>query len=148
MPAYNPPAQVLSSPVTNYYQGKAIRAGLASQEQDAEFKDLQISAARTAAEQAPERWAMAKDAAESKQEAFDLSLEQAKRDGLWSDRQRSAQVLIPWVQEIGAMAGEDGANSLAAMERANATTPQMLEMLSGVVSGDELGRYTATCWRR
>jgi len=32
MPAYNPPPQVLFSPVTNHYQGKAIRAGLASQE--------------------------------------------------------------------------------------------------------------------
>ena len=38
--------QVQFSPVTNYYQGKAIRAGLAAQEQDAELKDLQIQSAK------------------------------------------------------------------------------------------------------
>jgi len=48
MPAYNPPPQVLFSPVTNHYQGKAIRAGLASQEQDAELKGLQIESAKQA----------------------------------------------------------------------------------------------------
>ena len=59
MPAYNPPPQVLFSPVTNHYQGKAIRAGLASQEQDAELKGLQIDAAKQDVEDAPARKAQA-----------------------------------------------------------------------------------------
>ena len=139
MGAYNPPDQVLFSPVSNFYQGKAIRQQLAAGEQDREFKDLQIKAAKTEMEQAPERWAMAKKEAESKQEAFDLSLEQAKKDGRWSDLQRSAQVLIPWVQEIGGIAGKDGKNSIEAMARANETSAQMIEQLSGVVSEDQLG---------
>ena len=42
MPAYNPPPQVLFSPVTNYYQGKAIRQQLAAGEQDMELKQAQI----------------------------------------------------------------------------------------------------------
>ena len=41
MPAYNPPPQVLFSPVTNYYQGKAIRAGLEEQKVNTELKRKQ-----------------------------------------------------------------------------------------------------------
>ena len=139
MPAYNPPPQVLFSPVSNYYQGKAIRQQLAAGEQDQELKGLQMEQAKMEIAQAPERWAMAKKEAESKQESFDLALEQAKKDGKWSDLQRSAQVLIPWVQEIGEIAGQDGANSDKAMAQANQTSAQMIEALSGVVSEDQIG---------
>jgi hypothetical protein len=62
MPAYNPPEQVLFSPVTNYYQGKAIRAQQKAAEQDAEIKGLQIDALKRAA--SPEAMRAAAEQAE------------------------------------------------------------------------------------
>ena len=44
MPAYRPPQQILFSPVSNFYKGKAIRQQLEAGEQDAELRDLQIEA--------------------------------------------------------------------------------------------------------
>ena len=42
MPAYNPPPQTLFSPVSNYYQGKAIRQQLAAGEQEAELRQAEL----------------------------------------------------------------------------------------------------------
>ena len=138
MPAYNPPPQTLFSPVSNHYQGKAIRAGLAAQEQNAELRGLQIESTKQELANAPEKWAMAKQNAQSQQEAFDLSIAKSKRDGRWESMLRSSKIMIPWVQDIGAMAGADGENSEAAMQKANETLPSVIEQLSGVVDPDEL----------
>lgn len=43
---YKPPPQVLMDPVGSFYKGKAIRAALDAQEQDAELRGLQIDAAK------------------------------------------------------------------------------------------------------
>ena len=45
--------QVLISPVSNFYQGKAIRQQLAAGEQDAELKGLQIELAKDEVANAP-----------------------------------------------------------------------------------------------
>jgi len=55
MPAYNPPPQALFSPVSNFYQGKAIRQGLTAGEQDAELRDLQIEATQQEIDSAPDK---------------------------------------------------------------------------------------------
>jgi hypothetical protein len=130
--------QVLVSPVTEFYRGKAIRQDIADKEQMAELRGLQIEGAKEELARAPEEWAMAKKLAESKQDQVDAALAQSKRDGRWESMQRSAAVLIPWVKDIGALAGENGENSVAAMQKANKTLPAMLEQLSGVVTPEEL----------
>ena len=49
MGAYNPPDQVLFSPVSNYYKGKAIRQELASGELDNKIKQANLDSAPAAA---------------------------------------------------------------------------------------------------
>jgi hypothetical protein len=51
MPAYNPPPQVLFSPVTNYYQGKAIRLQqqMQQKELDSYDKKMELDERRVAA---------------------------------------------------------------------------------------------------
>ena len=51
MPAYNPPEQVLFSPVTNYYQGKAIRLQqeMQQKELDSYDKKMELEERRVAA---------------------------------------------------------------------------------------------------
>jgi hypothetical protein len=49
MAAYNPPDQILFSPVTNYYQGKALRADTALREKQAEALQYEMDSAPAAA---------------------------------------------------------------------------------------------------
>jgi hypothetical protein len=71
MAAYNPPDQILFSPVTNYYQGKALRADTALREKQAEALQAELDAAPAAA----------KAAARKEQRAEEkLQLEQQKEE--------------------------------------------------------------------
>ena len=63
MPTYRPPQQVLFSPVTSFYQGKAIRQQLKAGEQDAKLRDLQIDLTRQEIAAAPSKRAQAKELA-------------------------------------------------------------------------------------
>jgi hypothetical protein len=130
--------QVLISPVTEFYRGKAIRQDQADKEQMAELRGVQIDLAKEELARAPKEWDMAKKLAESKQEQIDEEIAQGKRDGKWQSMQRSTQILEPWVQDIVSLMGEDGSNAASAMKTANATLPQVLEQLAGVVSEDEI----------
>ena len=79
MPAYNPPPQVLFSPVSNFYQGKAIRQGLAAGEQDAELRDLQIEATQQEIDSAPAR----QDAANRDEQRKVDAAERAAQSSKW-----------------------------------------------------------------
>jgi hypothetical protein len=49
MAVYNPPDQILFSPVSNYYHGKALRADTALREKQAQALQAEIDAAPAAA---------------------------------------------------------------------------------------------------
>ena len=69
--------QVLFSPVSNFYQGNAIRAGLAAQEQDAELKGLQIEAAKDELANAPNKRAQAEKMWQMKYDGAKAQLDSA-----------------------------------------------------------------------
>ena len=101
MGAYNPPDQVLFSPVSNFYQGKAIRQQLATGEQDKEFKGLQIDAAKEELANAPSAREAAKQKAlldaESIQSAIDERYANGEREAL----RYADEVMKPLFQAYG-----------------------------------------------
>ena len=107
MAAYNPPQQILFSPVSNYYQGKAIRAGLAAQEQDAEFKDLQIDLAEQELKDVPTKREAARKAALLQQENIRTQIDERLRQGEREELELSAKALTPLLTDYSNEKNED-----------------------------------------
>ena len=121
MPAYNPPPQVLFSPVSNFYQGKAIRQGLAAGEQDAELKGLQIEAAKQEIANAPSERKAAEEMAAMDKEKATLQIAQLHRDGQGAELQRRADVFGPVISDTMKM--WQSGDEAGALEFANTELP-------------------------
>jgi hypothetical protein len=80
MPAYNPPPQVLFSPVTNYYQGKAIRQQLAAGEQDMAIKKKQMEQSDEKLDLERKRAELSERQVKIQEESFDLNREKFENE--------------------------------------------------------------------
>ena len=109
MPAYTPPEQILISPVTSYYKGKAIRQQLAAAEQDAELKGLQIDLAKQEIKDAPSKREAAKRAALLQAENISSQIDKRVRDGEIAELELSAKALTPLLQDYSGTKDEDEA---------------------------------------
>ena len=109
MQAYTPPEQILISPVTSYYKGKAIRQQLAAAEQDAELKGLQIDLAKQEIKDAPSNRQMAKERAELERDNLKLQMADRIRAGEVRELQINADLLTPSLVSYSAEPDEDKA---------------------------------------
>jgi hypothetical protein len=109
MPAYNPPPQVLFSPVSNFYQGKAIRQQLAAGEQDQEFKALQMGVAREELANAPSAREAAKQKALLDAENIQSQIDERYAKGDRDKLRYSDEVMKPLFQAYGDEENEDRA---------------------------------------
>ena len=109
MPAYNPPPQVLFSPVSNFYQGKAIRQGLAAGEQDAELRGLQIKATKQEIADAPSNREAAKQKALLQEENIRSQIDTRIRDGEREELEMNAKLLTPLLEDYSSEEDEDKA---------------------------------------
>ncbi len=73
MPAYTPPQQILFSPVTNFYKGKAIRQQLAAGETDIKIKKKEL-------EQVDEKFDLAKKRVSLQEDAYKLNREKFENE--------------------------------------------------------------------
>jgi len=118
--------QVLFSPVSNYYQGKAIRLALKNDELFSQYKENEITLQEQEISDAP----ATKKAAEKKAAAdYALVLENIRAKKLSSSEEELDQyrdIVGPWVQEYGKQSKEDPE---AALDWANQNFVGVLERL-------------------
>jgi hypothetical protein len=99
--------QVLVSPVTSFYRGKAIRQQQADAEQISELRGLQIEQAEQEIADGPMNRAAAKRYAESRQDLIDIQISEAIRSGRMQELKDSAQLLEPLLVEYAQTEDED-----------------------------------------
>lgn len=140
MPAYSPPEQILFSPVSNFYQGKAIRQQLAAGEQDKELKGLQIDLAKQEVADAPAKRKAALEMLELDRKKAILDVEKGISDLGFTRMKRRADAMRPVVEEAEKMfkAGdqEGAANYLtkslpAALQDIDPEAASQIEEMSG-----------------
>ena len=132
--------QVLISPVTNYYKGKAIRAGLKQAEADLEYKNLQTKALKQALEPNEDE----AEKAQLELEQLRLNIEK-KRDEIGdAEMQRRADAYGPIIEEATKMAEADdldGAISFANKElrlAAEKLGPEVLDEFNKALGPDKV----------
>ena len=101
--------QILFSPVSNYYQGEAIRAGLAAQKQDAELKDLQIESVKDELANAPSAREQAKKLAELQIDNVQSQINERIRNGEVEELELNAKLLTPVLTDYANEPDEDKA---------------------------------------
>ena len=102
MPAYNPPDQILFSPVTNYYKGKAIRQQLEAGKVDLDLKKLELA-------DAPSKRATAKAYAEAQLENVQSQIAERIRNGEIGELKLNAKLLTPALTDYANEKDEDKA---------------------------------------
>ncbi len=126
MAVYNAAAnQVLISPVSNYYAGKAKRAGLKQAEADLEFKKLRSQSLKEALENAPADREQAKQLALLREEDLRTLIDKRVRDGEIKELELSSAALLPLLEDYAREENED-----VALENFNRDIPSILGSLS------------------
>ncbi len=129
MPAYRPPQQILFSPVTNFYQGKAIRQQLAAGEQESELKDLQIDLTKQEIANAPSKRAQAKELALLNIEETKLSIAEKVRTGKLADIRFAADLIAPILLTYNEESGENDENEDQAIGNFNVRIQDAIKRL-------------------
>ena len=101
------PDQVLISPVSSYYQGKAIRAQQDAAEQNQELRGLQIDIAKDDLKSAPSKREAAREAALLNRDNIQGQIDARERAGEIAELQLSAQALTPLLEDYAKEEDED-----------------------------------------